>query len=388
MKVGYITNADAKYGVGVRSTALKNYWPTESRYKLNEIYFDGNEGELVIEGKVMTSLSEWPGVFGSKSINWIRLGRWFKREIKIVEDMEFWHLTNQSLSFLANKLRPCVITVHDVIEVRSPQDWRAELVNKYLYGGITKADQIICVSEFTAAQVRDLYGIDSKKMTVSYNGVKPVFRLIGGFGSTMAALTLRHRWRIPTGAIIILYVGSEHPRKNVSSVLRVVAGVKKAGFETVLLKVGRAGLAQGRQMTLEVADKLRLREEMRLIENVSEEELNDIYNLADVLVYPSFYEGFGLPSLEAMAAGTPVICSNSTSLPEVVGDDDKHGSCAAMVYDPEDTVGMTQGVVKIFQDNNFRDDLIEKGIQRAAMFNWSKTASQVENVYDKISSNG
>lgn len=388
MKVGYITNTDELSGVGVRSVAIKSFWPQHSSYELNEYYLDGVGRKIVIKGKSQLSVTKWPGVMGSKSISWIRLGRKLSAKGVLDQGIGLYHLTNQTLSFLAKDLRPSVVTVHDVIEMTDPQDSRAGLVNRYLYGGIRRAEQIICVSNFTADAVRDLYGIANDKMTVAYNGVKPVFQAIENFSTSMAAVVLRHRWRIPPGAKIVLYVGSEHPRKNVSGVLQVIAGIKKAGVEVIFLKVGSAGLPKGRRTTLEVADRLGIRDIMRIVESVTDEELSDLYNLADVLVYPSLYEGFGLPPLEAMAAGAPVVCSNSTSLPEVVGNDEQYGECAGLLYDPLDTSGMTEGALRIFQDEKLRDDLIKRGKRRAARFNWAEAASKVAGVYDKLSNVG
>ena len=178
---------------------------------------------------------------------------------------------------------------------------------------------------------------------------------------------------------IVLYVGSDHPRKNLGVALEAFARLQKGRPDAVFLKVGSPGLPAGREATLEKIDKLGIREAIRFVGAVEEEKLNQLYSLADVFVYPSKFEGFGLPPLQAMAAGTPVICSNATSLPEVVGE-------AAIMHDADDVNGFAESLKKIVTDKELAQSLRENGLERVQQFSWTEAVERVAEVYKKIAS--
>jgi glycosyltransferase involved in cell wall biosynthesis len=284
---------------------------------------------------------------------------------------------------MAKKLEPTVLTVHDIIEVLDPQDKKAYWLNKYLYSGITRATKLIAVSNYTAKAVSDYYGVDQNLIEVIYNGVDDFYK-IDGFEQTVGYQALKAEYKIPSDSQIVLSVGSDHPRKNVVGAARVLAEVMKKNKKVFWLKVGEPGILGGREILLSEIDKLGIRESVRFVGNVDLNRLNEIYNLADVLIFPSRFEGFGLPPLQAMAAGTPVVSSKATSLPEVVGDNGQYGDEAAATFEPDDEEGMAQAVEEFLQNEEKVRQYRERGLERVKLFNWPDKVEAVRRVYEGI----
>ncbi len=390
--VNLVSNASAQSGVGHHAAELAKRLKAMPDVSLTQWNIQGERGKLLKDDTEVATLQPWPGMLGSKSVNWIRLGG--KISAGPVAPApppggavapagggppsrhpQIFHLTNQSLSFLAKRLSPSVVTVHDLIELLEPQDWKAQWLNAYLHGGITKANHIICVSDYTKKMVQQHCNVPEEKITVIPNGVGPEFHLIPDFMTTVGAQALRSDLKIPSGARIVLYVGSDHTRKNVVGAIQAFAKAQESvSAPLVFLKVGAPGLPAGREKLLSEIDHLHLREAVRFIDSVSTPRLNDLYNLADVLIYPSRYEGFGLPVLQAFATSTPVVTSTATSIPEVAGD-------AALMCDPDDIEGLAAAMTRIFTDTAFATQLQQKGLQRAQEFSWERAATQTHQVY-------
>jgi glycosyltransferase involved in cell wall biosynthesis len=354
---------------------------------LTRWHIDGEAGQLLRDNERQAQIRPWPGVLGSKSVNWIRLGRALARQESGIENKEsrhiggqarIFHITNQTLSFLAKQLHPSVVTVHDIIELLEPQDKKAYWLNRYLYSGIASADQLICVSNYTKKTVQEQLGIPDEKITVIHNGVGPEFHPIPDFPQTIAYQELRHSLKLPAETHVVLYVGSDHPRKNVVTALRAFVKARSQVSEPLIfLKVGAAGLPAGRAALLEEIDRAHVRDAVRFVDAVSTQRLNELYNLADVLIFPSRHEGFGLPALQAMAAGTPIITSNATSLPEVVGE-------AAFTHDPDDVDAFAGSLVRLLTDPALSESLAAKGRTQAVRFSWDAAAAATEQVYQKL----
>ncbi len=380
MKIGYITNATVRGGVGNRAGQMRKVLGEKYPESMDEIVINGEEGKMLIKGgHEQVLIRRWPGVLGSKSVNWARLIRRIKPEYDLV------HATNQSLSLAAKRFARSIVTVHDIIEVKEPQDKRAAWLNKYLYGGIMEASQIICVSEFTADETADFYGLERDKIEVIYNGVdREMFYPITEFSETVVGLEWRRKLKIEEKTKILLYVGSEHPRKNVEAVIEVLARVVEKYPDTVLIKVGGAGILSGRERMLKTIDKHGARDKVRFIKDISSEQLNELYNLSEALIFPSRYEGFGLPPLEAMAAGTPVITTDAAALPEVMGDNGKYGEKGGFIYDPDDVEGMAGAVIKVWESDSEVTEIVEAGRRRAEEFSWEKSGEKLVQVYNKM----
>lgn len=362
MKIGYITNASEHSGIGYRVTNIQDILAKQSDISLSKIAFPQK-----------LPFAKWPGVLGSKTINWIRWGR----KIRPTDDIDLYHCTNQSLAFLAKRLRPSVVTVHDIIELLEPQTGMGSFLHQYLYSGISKSTQIIAVSEYTKKTIIDHYGIRSSRISVIPNGVGKEFHPINDLENTVGYQEIRRELKLSDKHPLILYVGSDHPRKNLTGALEVFSHILKRRPDAIFLKVGSAGIASGRKVTFDTIDQLKLREHVRFVSDVSNEKLNLLYNISDVLLYPTRFEGFGLPPLQAMAAGLPVVTSNVTSLPEVVGD-------AALTSDPDDTESLMHQVQRITEDRTSAAEYRRRGIARAQLFTWKKSADQVIDVYRKV----
>lgn len=361
MRIGYITNASTHSGVGYRAAQIREILAEQSDINITDIAFPQS-----------LPFHSWPGALGSKSINWIRWGRRINSN-----DQDLFHITNQTLSFLAKKLTPSIVTVHDIIEAVEPQAKAAAMINRYLYSGITKAAHIVAVSSYTKEMIMNHYSIPTNRITVIPNAVDGAFFPIEDVKSTIGYQELRKTYRLGDNHPIVLYVGSDHPRKNLPVALRAFANIRAQRPDALFLKVGAPGILAEREKNLEIMDTLHIRDSVRMIDTVSNEDLNTIYNLADVLVFPSQFEGFGLPPLQAMATGLPVVTSNTTSLPEVVGD-------AALTCDPQDVDAFTDNMLRITQDRTVAAEYRNRGIARARSFSWEKSVGQLIDVYKKV----
>lgn len=378
--IAYITNASPASGVGHRAFKIREALQRQNTVTgLREFRLDGIACTITRDHEKIHTTRSLPHPLNAKSLTWIRQGRWLRRYLKN-QDFALWHATNQSISFILSPDAPSIVTVHDLIETEQPQTVAGGLLARYLYHGISHASHVITVSAYTARTVAAAYNIPPDRLTTIPNGVDPKeFYPIPNFSETIAAHTLRRRLHTEPSNKVVLYVGSDHPRKNVVGAVQAFAAVHQRRPDTVFVKIGDPGIASGRARLLAEIDHLNLRDHIRLIGQVSLDELNEIYNFADVLLYPSHFEGFGLPPLQAMAAGTPVVTCNATSLPEVVGN-------AALQRDPDDTAGLAEDIVEILSDESVQVKLRTAGLARAALFSWETAARAEHAVYKKLNS--
>jgi len=237
--------------------------------------------------------------------------------------------------------------------------------------GLKRAEHIIAVSACTKADLVKRLGISEEKITVVYNGVdRRLFRPVPGKD---------------LGFPFVLYVGTERPRKNLSVLLEALAILKKKGGGTLsdlkLVKAGNSGCSDSfRQSTISEMRRLGLNDEVVFVEHVPDEELPSYYCSALALVMPSLYEGFGLPIVEAMACGCPVICSNSSnnsSLPEVAGE-------ASLFFAPDDSNRLACLIQQLASEPSLRDELVRKGFRRVQRFSWERAAYETLKVYCKV----
>jgi glycosyltransferase involved in cell wall biosynthesis len=352
-RVAYITNAGESSGVGRRAAEIKKRLSTR---------FNIHEYSLQAEGKY-------------KPLAWV-VGGWQLRR-KINSKFDIVHATNQSLSFVLPAGGKVVATVHDLIEILEPQSAGANLVAKYLYSGLKRASKIIAVSEYTKKTLIDTLGMAPEQVKVIYNGVDEYFKPLSNFSQTIGYQQLKQELKLPEGAQVLLFVGSEHPRKNLPVALQVLAKLRQRNEKIFLVKVGVPGILAQREKTLQEIDKLKLREAVRLVGEVSAEKLRELYNLAEGLLFPSRFEGFGLPLLEAMACGTPVVAARATSIPEVVGE-------AGLLEEVDDVEGFAVGVERILQDKAYAEQLRQAGLARAKEFDWQRAAEQEAEVYKSL----
>lgn len=268
---------------------------------------------------------------------------------------------------------PVVVTVHDVSyrlfpEAFSPRD-RA-MLSIMVPVSMRNARQVITVSESSKRDILRFYRLPEDKIRVTYEAAGPQFTLARGNPRHESAVSeYSHDRRY------ILAVGNLQPRKNLKRLIEAYHRLVLAGaIECDLLLVGKpqwkaADLYQTIRM-------LGLEERVRFTGFVPDELLPALYRNADVFVYASLYEGFGLPILEAMACGTPVITSNVSAMPEVAGD-------AALLVDPRSVDQLAQAILAVVSRPDVAQSLRQRGLARAAQFTWSKTAEETLQVYQK-----
>ena len=237
---------------------------------------------------------------------------------------------------------------------------------------LRRADAIICVSAHTKRDAIRVYGLPEAKLRVIYEGVAPRFRRVLDSGVLRAA---QARYVLPER--FILTVGTIEPRKNLPMLFEAFKALleEDASLAQELIVVGKAGWLH--EPTFRAIHALGLTGRVRLLMAVEDDDLITLYSLATVFAFPSLYEGFGLPPLEAMACGAPVVASNAASLPEVCGQ-------AALLLPPTDVAAWTQALRRVLTDAGLRRDLQARGPAQAARFAWSKAAEETWQVYDAL----
>lgn len=305
----------------------------------------------------------WPLYWPHEQVLWPRLLRRSRADL-------FY-----SPYFVAPLLAPCpvVITVHDLIFDRYPDymPWAWSKPYYRLLMGLStrRAQRVISVSQATAGDLFHYYGTPSQKVAVVLEGVDP------GFGprANLARLRdLRHRYELAQP--VILSVGARRPHKNLARLVRAYASLAPDVAHDLLF-VGPAD-SRFSDEARQAAASAGLNGRVRFLDWVPEVDLVALYALADLVVVPSLVEGFGLPALEAMASGTPVLASHASSLPEVVGE-------AGVLVNPYDERALTGAMRDLLSDEARRRRLAEAGRMRAAGFTWQRAARRTLQVYEE-----
>ena len=262
---------------------------------------------------------------------------------------------------------PAVITVHDLAIYRN-REWfpaRQPLSTGWIVPrSLRRADAVIAVSRNTARDVEAIFDVPASRISVVPEGVSPSFHPLGAEDLAEA----RARLKLPRR--FILFVSTIEPRKNLGTLLEGWAMMRD---RPDLVVVGGWGW---RYEPIK-AQMQRLGPRLHHLEGLDPSELPAVYNLALVLAHPAWYEGFGLPPLEAMACGTPVIVSDTSSLPEVVGD-------AAIVVAADSPEAWRKALEEVSGDANMAADLRRRGILRAAEFSWTRSAELTWQVFDRV----
>jgi glycosyltransferase involved in cell wall biosynthesis len=258
---------------------------------------------------------------------------------------------------------PVILTVHDICFFRHPE-WFSQSRSLYyrtvMTAGIRKAARIIADSQATANDIMEIMGIPASRIDVVSLGVDSCFAP----ASEEQVQAIRKQYGLPE--TFFLFVGTIEPRKNLT---RLISAWRQVRSEVPpLVMAGRYGW--GGSMP---ADK-----EIIRLDHVPGERLPALYSAATAFVWPSLMEGFGLPPLEAMACGTPVLTSNTSSLPEVASD-------AAIMVDPLDVDAIASGMIALAQNQDLREELRQKGLKRTATFTWRETAEKTIAAYKKVS---
>jgi glycosyltransferase involved in cell wall biosynthesis len=262
-----------------------------------------------------------------------------------------------------------IITVHDMWWAYYPsrdlkpnlRDW---IYSKLDIVGIKGAMHIITDSNYSKRQIIDYLHFDPSKISIVYIGVDhEIFKPV--------------KIPSPIDDDYILYVGSEQPRKNLKTLLNAFKLVKQNRDlkDLKLVKVGNPETDNFRLETMKEIKKLNLENDVIFTGYVKDENLPAYYSNARCFVFPSLCEGFGIPTVEAMACGCPVITSNTSAFPEIVDD-------AGFMRDPFDAEGFAKDIETMITDDNLRDDFIQKGLKRAPLFSWDNAAHEMKKIYE------
>lgn len=276
---------------------------------------------------------------------------------------------------------PSVVTIHDMIwrfaekfSGRKPTSGKRQLMDWY-YRWVPQvaarnAAAIITVSNASKDSIREHLGVPPDRVFVTYEAASPIYRPLKDMEQLAV---LRRKYDLPPH--FVLAMGSADPRKNIATLVRAYARLP----EELQAKYPLAIVWTHRFLAASLEEQiaaLGLREGVRFLERVSDDDLVGLYNAAALFVFPSRYEGFGLPLLEAMACGTPVVAANNSSIPEIVGD-------AARLVNAESALAIADAITELLTDLALRRTLVEYGFKRAAGFSWDRCARETIAVYRK-----
>jgi glycosyltransferase involved in cell wall biosynthesis len=288
--------------------------------------------------------------------------------------VDLFFLPNWGFSALSGKCKK-VIVVHDLSPVLFPRYFSIKrrlwhwLIN--FRKVINDFDKIITVSKNTKRDVLELYGASSEKVDVIYSGLEGRYQVLPE--NDISLIETKSKYNLPDK--FIFFLGTLEPRKNVDGLIRAYNIFRKNNEELNDYKLVIAG-SRGwiyRHIFQELK-KSPYRQDIQFIGYVDNDDKVALYNLADLFVFPSFYEGFGFPPLEAMACGTPTVTSFVSSMPEVVGE-------AALMIDPYNSQAIAKAIEAILTDEELKKDLISKGLARVKRFNWESAAKKYLDIF-------
>jgi glycosyltransferase involved in cell wall biosynthesis len=296
-------------------------------------------------------------------VAWAKLAGWLGVDADVVF---FPHYDVPLLAFPKRS----VVTVHDLIHFQLPEEfggWRRIAAGLLLRTAVRGATSVVTVSKSTRDDLVERFPDTADKIRVVHNGVSREFS------------ARKARVPIVPQTPYLLCVGNRKSHKNLVTAVRVLAELREEYPDLQLVIVGRSFPEWSR--VLETAVELGVRPRIIEFESVSDAELLALYNHCQGLLFPSLYEGFGFPVLEAMAAGAPVIATNRSSVPELVGD-------SGFLYDPTDVRAMAEAARRVMRDSGLREMLARRGRERAASFPWSRAIGQTTELLYSVGSSG
>jgi glycosyltransferase involved in cell wall biosynthesis len=290
---------------------------------------------------------------------------------KSTADAVFMHIGSQDYAYLGKYARcPVTITCHDLAEFHHTRQSDAQYrLWKSRMEWLPNADHIFCISEYTLNDVVKYFGVERSRVSVNYNGFCPLNKVLPAELSSTAQGLLREKKK----RFFIFHPGVTQWRKNIPVLLEALHILQRRKIDVCLVKAGdcihgsHAGLIE----------QLELKDSVFDFGRVSLKELNDLYSICDVLAFPSIYEGFGLPILEAQSCGLPCVIADSTALPEVGG----HG---ALYHDPMNASELADHLQLIFEDEVLKADMVRLGYENIKRFSWEKHARKILDWADSI----
>jgi glycosyltransferase involved in cell wall biosynthesis len=262
-----------------------------------------------------------------------------------------------------------VYSIYDLAFEINPS-WYKDKYYTYIYKSAVRADVIVSSSYSTKKDIVQIYGIEPEKVRVVYLGVN---RKIFNTAVDSRCEYFMKKYDIPE--MFILTVATSVKRKNIPVLLEVYGNLSKKGIREKMVVV--AGSQPVKEEITEMVKEKNMQDNVLCLSEVTIDSLTCLYKKADLFVFPSLYEGFGLPVLEAMACGCPVIVSNVSSLPEIAGD-------AGLLIDPHSVDEIASAIENVLSDSQLREDMKQKGLERAKQFSWEKTAEDILNIYKDV----
>jgi glycosyltransferase involved in cell wall biosynthesis len=286
-------------------------------------------------------------------------------------DLDIIHNPDNSSLFINLKNKK-IVTIYDIMAFKFPKVSDPVTRFRYrilLYKTLKSSDKIITISNHTKLDLMNYFKIPEDKIKVIYLAANQTYKKLGK--NEINEILKKYDLNNP----FILYVGGLAPNKNIERLLESYNIIKNKEISQKLILTGVK--RHNSTSALKTIKKLNLQNDVIFTGYVPDEDLPGLYNAADLFVYPSFYEGFGLPPLEAMQCGTPVITSNTSSLPEVVGD-------AGIMINPYDVDELANKMYEVLTNEKLRKEMSKKGLERAKLFSWKKCAEEHLKVYEEV----
>lgn len=329
------------------------------------LYYQDNPKKLIKADNFQHIVKPWP-------IYWTQSRLPF---LLFKEKPDILFMPIQTLPFLMPASLKTVVTIHDLAFLMYPETFPTidRLKHRlFAWHAIKRADKIITISESTKKDIIRFYNVKPEKIQIVYHGYDAyIFRPFQNEKDCAIIEQVKTKYRITKP--YILYVGALQPRKNILGLIKAFEILGKTDYQLVVAG-GKAWLYDE---LFNYVKQSPLRENIIFTGRFETEELPALLWGSEVFVYPSFYEGFGLPVIEAMACGTPVVTSNTSSLPEVAGD-------AAVLINPDKPEEIKEAVKKILEDKVWKEKLIQDGFANVARFSWKKCARETLSVFASI----
>ncbi|MBM3252069.1 MAG: glycosyltransferase family 4 protein [Candidatus Omnitrophica bacterium] len=366
-----------KIGIDIRST-LKRRRTGVGQYTYNLIknlaFIDNsNQYFLYAKKRLFSQDKKLPNI---KVKNFqFKIDRFNKGLNRILGRVDIFHTPSQDLLDIAGV--KIIVTVHDLIFKTYPQGHCENTIKNaesQLLNVISRADKIICYSQSTISDLKNYYNVDDNKIKLIYPGVdKEVFYPMQSWETKKTQKKLK---KFGINGKFILFTGTIEPRKNIGNLILAFDNLKKQyHFPHKLVIIGMKGWLYEKIFSLYKQSEFKA--DIIFLDYQPNNTLRDFYNLADVFVYPSFYEGFGFPILEAFSCGTAVVTSNVSSCKEVA-------EGAALLVNPDNIDEITEAISKIIKDKELKNQLSNAGLEQSLMFSWQSTARETLEAYEEV----